>query len=62
MNERKKFDAVIGLVVLGCAVTGVVSLFTAVIATFDYRPDHANQALLAAALAFGLLANAVLRQ
>jgi len=46
-----------GLAILGAMVTGFAGLLTAIA-----KPDSAGTALIAAALAFGLLANAMFRR
>ncbi len=59
-NKNKLSNGVIGLVVLGASITGVVSFLLSLV-TFSDSPGAAGQLLIAAALSFGLLANAVLR-
>jgi len=63
MNENHKMlNAMIGLATLGASVIGVIS-FLAAIATFlSGEFIAAGASLAAAALSFGLLANAVLRK
>jgi len=60
-NDRRRLDAIIGLAALGSAVTGVVSVVVALFPLFSGEFLAAGVCLLAAALSFGLLANAVLR-
>lgn len=60
-NDRRRLDSIIGLAALGSAVTGVVSLVAALFPLFSGEFLAAGVCLLAAALSFGLLANAVLR-
>lgn len=61
-SEQANSDLVSGLCILGIFVTGVASLFVALIAVLnDLDITGAGLALLAAATAFGLLANALLR-
>lgn len=60
-NGRKRLDTIIGLAALGSSVTGVVSLVVALFPIFSGEFLAAGVCLLAAALSFGLLANAVLR-
>jgi len=61
MKKGKLADALVGLAALGCAITGVVSLVGALwpLVSADYVA--ASVCLAAAALAFGLLTNALLR-
>ena len=60
-EKRRVLDALMGLAALGCAITGVVSLVGALwpLVSADYVA--ASVCLAAAALAFGLLTNALLR-
>jgi len=52
-----------GVACLGCAAVGVVALVLALIAAFTFEQfAGAGACLASAALAFGLLANATLRQ
>ncbi len=60
-NDRRRLDSIIGLAALGSGVTGVVSLVAALFPLFSGEFLAAGVCLLAAALSFGLLANAVLR-
>ncbi|MBN1581016.1 MAG: hypothetical protein JXA89_09965 [Anaerolineae bacterium] len=60
-ENRKLLDVIIGLAVIGCGITGIVSFFAAFFA-FSGGFAFAGVYLIAAALSFGLLANAVLRQ
>jgi hypothetical protein len=61
-RETRRVDRLIGLSVYGCALAGVVGIGIAVpcIATGQFA--EAASGLLVAAVAFGLLANAVLRK
>jgi hypothetical protein len=62
MNEKGRIaEALVGLAALGCAITGVASLVVALwpLVSLDYLGRGVG--LAAAALAFGLLANALLR-
>ena len=56
------FDAVLGLAIVGGLVTGGAGLVAALIAFVDVDMVGMGVCLGAAALAFGLVANAVLRQ
>ncbi len=53
--------AAIGWSVYGCIAVGILGILGAVL-FFMAQPDAAGICLLAAAVAFGLLANAMLRQ
>jgi hypothetical protein len=59
-ENRKKLDTIIGLAIVGSGVTGVASLIAALFPFFDRDFVAAGVCLIAAALSFGLLANAVL--
>lgn len=61
MAEENPGTRLVGLVGVGGAATGVVSLLVAVIATLRGEFLAAGFCLMASALAFGLLANALLR-
>jgi hypothetical protein len=60
-EKRTGLDTLIGLGTLGSAVIGVVGFVAALIAFFSGDLVGAGVCLIASALAFGLLANAVLR-
>ena len=60
--EKTKAETVAGIAVLLAFVTGVAGVVVAVFAFFDANWVGAGLGLVAAALAFGLVANAVLRQ
>ena len=60
-ENRNKLSTVIGLATVGASITGVVSLIAAFFPLIDSDFAAAGTCLIAAALAFGLLANAVLR-
>ena len=60
-EDRKKLDTVIGLATIGSSVVGVASLIAALLALADGEYVAVGMCLAAAALALGLLANAVLR-
>jgi hypothetical protein len=62
--QRKSdtFDAIIGTIVVGCLVTGLAGLLGALFAFFSGGWLGAGVCLVAAALALGLAANAVLRE
>ena len=60
-GKHKKIDSLIGLTVVGSGVTGVVGFFAAIFALLMGELAAAGVCLTAAALSFGLLANAVLR-
>ena len=59
-ENRRKLDAIIGLVSLGSSITGVAGLFLALFALFSGDLLAMGVCLVAAALSFGLLANALL--
>ncbi len=61
-EERARFNATIALAVLGGGVTGIASLTAALFPFFNGEYLAAGMFVVAAALSFGLLANAVLRQ
>ena len=61
MKKGKLADALVGLAALGCAITGVVSLVGALWPLVSANYVAASVCLAAAALAFGLLTNALLR-
>jgi hypothetical protein len=55
-------DTIIGLVTLGGAITGVAGLVAALVAFFSGEFVATGVCLIAAALSFGLLANALIRE
>ena len=59
-NDRKT-GCLIGLATVGCALTGIISLFAALSRLYWGDWSAAALFLLAAALSFGILANAILR-
>ena len=61
-GNRRKLDWIVGFVVAGTSVTGVIGLWAAFSALYWGKRADAGICLIAAALAFGLLANAVLRE
>jgi hypothetical protein len=60
-RDRKRLDTIIGLAALGSSITGVVSLIAALFPFFNGEFDAVGLCLIAAALSFGLLANALIR-
>jgi hypothetical protein len=60
-NEEKKFNFMIGLALVGSGTTGVASLVIALPQFFQWDYGTVSLCLIAAALSFGLLANALLR-
>lgn len=60
--DRPKAPAILGLSVLGAFITGVAGLAVCVLAALSADFAGAGVGLVASALAFGLLANAVFRQ
>ena len=61
-ENRRKLDTIIGLVTLGGAIIGVAGLVAAVFAFFNGEFVATGVCLIAAALSFGLLANALIRE
>ena len=61
-KDHKTLGSMIGIAVFGGAITGIVGLVVGVGAAMVGEPVAAGIALVAAALAFGMLANAVLRE
>ena len=61
-ENRRQFDRIIGLVTLGGAITGVAGLVAALFAFFSGEFVATGVCLIAAALSFGLLANALIRE
>lgn len=59
-NDDRMLNAMIGLATLGCSVTGVTSFVAAIVTFLSGEFIAAGVCLGAAALAFGLLGNAVL--
>ena len=64
MSDRKdKAAGLGGIMIIGCAIAGVVGLFVAILAMLDEGDfSAAAMALLASAVAFSVGANAVFRQ
>jgi hypothetical protein len=60
-TQARRTDWLVGLATFGTAVIGAISLLVAVFAVFAGQLQAAGVCLIAAALAFGALANAVLR-
>jgi hypothetical protein len=60
MNEERRVGTAVGWAVYGCIAVGVLAVLAAVLSFGDWR--GVGLCLLAAAVAFGLLANATLRQ
>ena len=60
-ENRRKFDTIIGLVTLGGAITGVAGFVAALATFFNGEFVATGVCLIAAALSFGLLANALIR-
>jgi len=61
-RDSRRVDRLVGLSVYGCAVAGVAGLLVAVPSIAVASWQGAAQGLLVAAVAFGLLANALLRK
>jgi hypothetical protein len=60
--QSRRTGWLIGLATLGTAIAGVASLLVALFAFVSGQWQSAGLCLLAAAFAFGLLANALLRR
>jgi len=60
--QTRRTGWLIGLATLGTAITGAASLLLALFAFFSGQWQAAGLCLLAAAFAFGLLGNAMLRR
>ena len=60
-DEQKRINTLIGLALVGSGITGVASLVMALFPLFSGDIGAAGLCLIAAALSFGLLANALLR-
>jgi hypothetical protein len=60
-ENRRTLDAMIGLATVGSGVTGIASFILALLAFLNADFAAGGTLMLAAALSFGLLANAVLR-
>lgn len=61
-KDQRALGSMIGIAVLGGAVTGVAGLVVGIAAAIVGEPLGAGLALVAAAISFGLLANAMLRE
>jgi len=61
-KKPNRFELVLGLAVVATLATGLIGLVMAAIASFNSDWTGAGLSLVAAALAFGLLTNAVLRR
>jgi hypothetical protein len=61
-DNRKTLDALIGLATVGSGITGIASFVAAFFPFFSGEFTAAGVLLIAAAVSFGLLANAVLRE
>ena len=61
-KNHSKAAVTIGLAVIGSSTIGIVGFIAAIIAVLAGEPTAAGTYLIAAALSFGLLANAVLRE
>jgi uncharacterized membrane-anchored protein len=61
MAEEKQPHQLIGVILYGALITGIASLLAAVVAFFSGDLSGAGMCLVAAALAFGLTLNALLR-
>jgi hypothetical protein len=59
--RTRRGDMLVGLATAGTAITGVGALFVALFAFFTGRWEATGVCLVAAAIAFGAVVNAVLR-
>jgi hypothetical protein len=60
-ESQRQLDTMIGIATVGSMVTGVVGVVAALISFFNGDLAAGGACLIAAALSFGLLANALLR-
>lgn len=60
-RNRDRFNTVLGIVVFAGLITGALALLGALLAALFRESIAAGLCLVAAALAFGLTANAILR-
>lgn len=61
-KDRGRVDTLVGLAMIGGSITGAVSLIAALFVLAEGSHTALGMCLIAAALSFGLLANAVLRE
>jgi hypothetical protein len=62
-NAKNNDDSKPGVPAIGAALTGVIALLAGLLAYLDLTiPEGTGMCLLASAIAFGLLANAVYRK
>ena len=61
-KDHKTLGSMIGIAVFGGAITGIAGFVVGVGAALVGEPVAAGLALIAAAVSFGMLANAVLRE
>jgi len=57
----RKVDSMVGLAVVGVSLTGFISFVAGIVGLFSGQLAAGGSCLIASALAFGLLANALLR-
>ena len=62
MHTNRKFNALMALALIGGSITGAISLVAALFPFAVGNFSSMGECLIAAALSFGLLANAVLRE
>jgi len=60
-RDTKRTEWLVGLAIYGTTVAGILALILALLALFSGRWEAAGTGLVAAAIAFGALANALLR-
>lgn len=61
-RASRRADWLIGLATYGSALAGGIGILVALVAAFDGSWDAAGICLIASAIAFGSLANALLRR
>mgnify|MGYP006303393375 CR=1 FL=1 len=61
-QEEKRPESIVGVTVIAGQVTGFIGLLGAIFAFFTDEWVGVGACLIASALAFGLIANAMLRQ
>ncbi len=62
MKNSRSLNSIIGLALTGSLLTGLVGFIAGLIALLAGEPIAAGTCLISAALAFGLLINAILRR
>ncbi len=62
IGDEQRAERMIGFAVYGASVTGIGALIIALVAVLSGRWEAAGTCLAAAAIAFGALANALIRE